>query len=103
MRRRIDLDQIKEASLVHRDAVGAFVTRSFVDVGILAVDRFCQQARRGRFAGAAWPAEEISMTDAPRFERVAQRPRDMFLSHHVLEGHGTPFQVESLFWHVQSS
>ena len=50
-------NQIEIAAFIDSDAGRAFITRTLIGVGILAVDGLRQQTRRSRFAGSAWPAE----------------------------------------------
>jgi hypothetical protein len=63
----------------------------------MAVDRFCQQARRCCFTGTTRPTEQVSMADTPSLERISQGARDMFLSYKVFKRCGTPRQIQSLF------
>ena len=93
VRRSINLDQVEVASFVDGDTRGALVTWADVDIRVLAVQGFCQQARGRRLARAAWSAEQIGVPHPPGFQGVAQGARDMFLPDHVFERHRSPLQI----------
>src|SRR5690606_8359079 len=75
----VDLDDVGRAPLVDRDAGLADVAGTLRRVGIEAVDRLGQQPGGRRLAGAAWPAEEVSVRDATSRDRVAERVTNVVL------------------------
>ncbi len=60
----VDLDQVQVAGLVDGNTVSALVAGPLRRVLVQAVDRLGQQAGGGGLAGAARPAEQVSVADA---------------------------------------
>ena len=95
---RINLDQVEQPPLVDCLAYRTLVAGALL-LWSQTVDRFGQQAGHGRLAGSTGTGKEISVMDAPRGERIAQRTDDVLLSHYLVERSGSPFAIQRLHCH----
>ena len=92
----VNFNQVQETSLANGCTAMALVARPFGQVGIGAVDAFCQEAGRGGLAGATGAAEQISVTNPVGGRGLTQRAGNMLLSYHIIKPGRTPFAVKGL-------
>ena len=91
--RRVELEHIRGAAVVDAEAGGAGVAGVAVH-GRKAVGGLGEDARAGRFARAARPAEQIGVRKPVLRRLIFQGAGDVLLSDHVVEAHRTPFVVQ---------
>ena len=95
VRRRVYLDEVEGAALVDGLADVAFAVWFALQWGP-AVDGLGENPGRARLAGAARPAQQVSVRDAVLSDGVAQRLRDRVLSGDLAQQPGPPLPVEDL-------
>ena len=93
---RVHLDQIQEAILIDRLAVGACVAGTAGRISGQAVDRLGENPRDGRLARAARSGKEIGVTDTIRGDRILEGLDDVILSDDLGPISGTILPIECL-------
>jgi len=78
----VNLDNIEGAALIYDCAGITFIAGLSINGG-LAVDRLGKDAGGRGLATAAWPAEEVGMSDAVAPDGIAQGLDDVFLPHYL--------------------
>jgi len=78
----VNLDNIEGAALIYGCAGVAFIAGFSINGG-LAVDRLGKDAGCRGLAAAAWPAEEVGMSDAVASDGIAQGLDDVLLPHYL--------------------
>src|SRR5688572_11021316 len=76
-----------------------FVEVDFGAVG--AIEAFGENSRDGGFAGAAWTAEQVGMSDPLLFNGARKGLRNMLLAYHILEALRPIFSSYDLIRHVE--
>ena len=77
------------------------VAGSAVQVGVEAINRFCQYPGDGRFAGTTWASEQVCVGYSIGRDGVAQRLDDVLLANHLFPAARPPFSIQGL-GHAQS-
>ena len=88
--------------LVDRPAHGALIAGITI-LGMLAVDRSCQNLGHGSLARAPGPAKKIGMPHPVHLHLVFQCGDNMILSAHIIKSDRPPFPVECLISHLPAS
>lgn len=92
----VNLNQVEETPFTDGFADRTGIIGPLRRIGVETVDRLRQQTGGCRFARAAWPGEQVSMTNAPGGYGFAQGAGDMFLPDYIIKTSGSPFTVECL-------
>ena len=94
----VDLDHV-HVRLVGDGAARFALAARFAVLGIFAVQRLGEDARRGGLADAARPDEEVGVGDAAGLHGILERARDMLLPDHIGEALRTPLSGDYLVRH----
>ena len=94
----VELEQVVAVSVLDAEAALALATRLALDE-VRTVERFREDPRRGRLAGATGTAEQVGVTLGALGHGIAQRLHHVVLPPHVGETAGPVAAVERLVGH----
>jgi hypothetical protein len=97
---RIDLQQVHEATFVHRRTHRTLTAR-IGRLAALAIQRFGEDARNRGLADAAGAGEQVGVVHAAGIERIGERTHHVFLPDQLGEFARTPLASEYLIGHLQ--